>query len=79
MTATVHCNGKADPSWEYIIRSQTHECGNWDRDHDIPFLGIFVSNFSAFCLCSVGQVNISEVSIGAVTEAFEGQAREGVL
>jgi hypothetical protein len=19
---------KADPSWEYIIRSQTHECGN---------------------------------------------------
>ncbi len=20
----------ADPSWEYIIRSQTHECGNWD-------------------------------------------------
>jgi hypothetical protein len=19
-----------DPSWEYIIRSQTHECGNWD-------------------------------------------------
>ncbi len=21
---------KADPSWEYIIRSQTHECGNWD-------------------------------------------------
>ncbi len=23
---------KADPSWEYIIRSQTHECGNWDWD-----------------------------------------------
>ncbi len=21
---------KADPSWEYIIRSQTHECGNGD-------------------------------------------------
>jgi hypothetical protein len=21
---------QADPSWEYIIRSQTHECGNWD-------------------------------------------------
>ena len=21
---------KADPSWEYIIRTQTHECGNWD-------------------------------------------------
>ncbi len=33
---------------EYIIRSQTHECGNWDRDPDIPFLGIFVSNFRHF-------------------------------
>ncbi len=21
---------KADPSWKYIIRSQAHECGNWD-------------------------------------------------
>jgi hypothetical protein len=21
---------KADPSWEYIIHSQTHECANWD-------------------------------------------------
>jgi hypothetical protein len=37
---------KADPSWEYIIRTQTHECGNWDPD--IPFLGIFVSNFRHF-------------------------------
>ncbi len=33
---------KAEPSWEYIIRSQTHECGNWDWGPDIPFLGIFV-------------------------------------
>ncbi len=39
---------KADPSWEYIIFSQTHECGNWDRGPDIPFLGIFVSNFRHF-------------------------------
>jgi hypothetical protein len=39
---------KADPSWEYIIRSQTDECGNWDWDPDIPFLGIFVSNFRHF-------------------------------
>ena len=39
---------KADPSWEYIIRSQTHECGNWDCDPDIPLLGIFVSNFRQF-------------------------------
>jgi hypothetical protein len=39
---------QADPSWEYIIRSQTHECGNWDWGPDIPFLGICVSNFRVF-------------------------------
>ncbi len=39
---------KAGPSWKYIIRSQTHECGNWDRGPDIPSLGIFVSNFRHF-------------------------------
>ncbi len=37
---------QADPLWEYtIIRSKTHECGNWDWGPDNPFLGIFVSNF----------------------------------
>ncbi len=39
---------KADPSWEYVIRWQTHECGNWDWGPNIPFLGIFVSNFRHF-------------------------------
>ncbi len=39
---------KADPSWKYIIRSQTHQCGNWHWGPDIPFLGIFVSNFRHF-------------------------------
>jgi hypothetical protein len=43
-----HTEEQADPSWEYIIRSQTHECGNWDWGPDIPFLGIFVSNFQHF-------------------------------
>ncbi len=38
----------ADRSWEYINRSQMHECGNWDWDPDIPFLGIFVSKFRYF-------------------------------
>ncbi len=37
--------------WEYINRSQTHECGNWEWGRTIPFLGIFVSN-SVLCLCS---------------------------
>ncbi len=40
----------AAPLWEYIIRSQTHECGNWDWGPDIPFLGIFASNFLRFSL-----------------------------
>ncbi len=39
---------KEDPSWEYIIRSQTHECGNWDWGPNIPFLGKFVSSFRHF-------------------------------
>ncbi len=39
---------KVDPSWKYLINSQTHECGNWDWGPDIPFLGIFVSNFRHF-------------------------------
>jgi hypothetical protein len=29
-----------DRSWEYINRSQTQECGNWDWGRAIPFLGI---------------------------------------
>ena len=30
---------------EYINRSKTQECGNWDCGHAVPFLGIYVSNF----------------------------------
>ncbi len=33
---------------KYINRSQTPECGNCDRDPDIPFLGIFVSKIRYF-------------------------------
>jgi len=29
-----------DRCWEYINRSQTHECGNWDWGHAIPVKGI---------------------------------------
>ncbi len=32
-----------DRSWEYINRSQTHECGNWDWGRAIPFLGIYIN------------------------------------
>jgi hypothetical protein len=32
----------------YSPRIGLHECGNWDRDPDIPFLGIFVSKIRYF-------------------------------
>ncbi len=40
--------------WEYINRSQKHECRNWDCG-GVPFLGIFVSNFwhCVFAVCSI--------------------------
>jgi hypothetical protein len=61
---------QADPSWEYIIRSQTHECGNWDWGPDIPFLGIFVSNFRHFvfavCICFSVTSCVHEYSVHSV-------------
>jgi hypothetical protein len=49
---------EADRVWEYINRSQTHECRNEDCGRAIPFLGIFVSNFQflVLVLCSVPAV-----------------------
>ncbi len=44
-------NTYVDRSWEYINRSQTHECGNWDCCRAIPFLGIHKWDFR----CSVGR------------------------
>ncbi len=38
-----------DRSWEYINRSQTHECGNWGWGRAIPRKGIHKRN----CRCSV--------------------------
>jgi hypothetical protein len=56
---------KADPSWEYIIRSQTHECGNWDWGCAISFLGIHKSKF----LCSV-QIQRLQRSVEAICAAI---------
>jgi hypothetical protein len=46
------CIAFADRSWEYINRSQTVECRNWETGRPVSFLGIFVSNFrySAFAV-----------------------------
>ncbi len=61
----------ADPSWEYIIRSQTHECGNWDWGLEIPFLGIFVSNFRHFVFAVYTKLqwflNLRNCSMGGET------------
>ncbi len=34
-----------DRSWEYINRSQLHECKNLEQGRTVSFLGVFVSNF----------------------------------
>ncbi len=41
-----------DRSWEYINRSQTHECGNWGWGRAIPRKGIYKRN----CRCSAIQI-----------------------
>jgi hypothetical protein len=46
----ISCNRIADRLWEYINRSQTHECGYWDFGRAIPFLGIFISNIRYWLL-----------------------------
>jgi hypothetical protein len=35
----------ADRSWEYINRTEKHECRKWDCGRAVPFLRIYVSNF----------------------------------
>ncbi len=47
------CRKYVDRSWEYINRSQTHECGNWDWGRAIPIrkefiTGIFVAVHAVF-------------------------------
>ncbi len=38
-------------SWDYINRSQTRECGNWDCGRAIPLLGIHKWNFRRSVSC----------------------------
>ncbi len=47
-----------DRSWEYINRSQTHECGNWGWGRAIPRKGIYKRN----CCCSVERTNVLGVT-----------------
>ncbi len=46
------CIAFVDRSWEYLNRSQIHECRNWKWGRTVLFWGIFVSTFqdSAFAM-----------------------------
>jgi hypothetical protein len=55
-----------DPSLEYINRSQTHECGNWDRGREIPRKGIHKWDFP----CSVSNVKPTQVSNGGTSKGI---------
>jgi hypothetical protein len=46
-----------DRSWEYINRSQTHECVTWDWGSAIPFLGKYKWDFR----CSAKSQSIPDV------------------
>ncbi len=45
------CRKYVDRSWDYINRSQTHECGNWGWGHAIHRKGIHKWDFR--CRCGV--------------------------
>jgi hypothetical protein len=65
---------QVDLSWEYINRSEIHECGNWERNRAVSFLGIHKSNL----LCSAGSRGeplvliffISKKALKTVKEAY---------
>jgi hypothetical protein len=58
-----------DRSWEYINRSQTHECGNWDWGRAIPRKGIHKWHFlcSVVYLCLQTAVNLSACIMSTVS------------
>ncbi len=62
---------KADPSWEYIIRSQTHECGKLGLRPRYSFSGNICFKFSAFCLCSARSIPVWP------WEGWEGRRQQG--
>ncbi len=60
-----------DRSWEYINRSQTHECGIWDCGRAIPFLGTHKWDFS----CSVCLPNLWVILAGYEGSEADNPAR----
>ncbi len=68
-----------DRSWEYLNRSQTHECDNWDWGRAIPRIGIYKWDFR----CSAHQPDESASpgrvldegaeALGSLVPAADGQ------
>ncbi len=57
-----------------IYHSQTHGCGNWDWDPNIPFLGICICfEISVFCLCSVLYLPLVPLGQNNQIKCFENQ------
>ncbi len=54
-----------DRLWDYINRSQTHECGNWGWDRTIPWKGIHKWDFhcSAYTRLTLLHFSLESVDI----------------
>ncbi len=54
----ISCSKYADRPWEYINRTQKHECRNWDCDRTVPFPGIYISNSRYNIFAVQGEVSV---------------------
>ncbi len=61
-----------DRSWEYINRSQTHECRKWGWGRAIPRKGINKRN----CLCSAGWILVHRYMY--IVHCTDTQSPEGI-
>ncbi len=64
-----HFSCSSDRWWEYKNRSQTHECGNWDCGHAIPFSGNTCFEFSILVLCSACTIFVHFLCMSFVRNA----------
>ncbi len=66
-----------DQSWEYVNRSQTHECRNWDWGRAVPFPGIHKINFRysvvKIPLFPVGSVWLGELIVESAARVEGGR------
>jgi hypothetical protein len=67
---------QVDRSWEYLNRSQIHECRTWEQGHAVSFLGMHKSNLwysvDYFSLIN-GWVDSAEEEVGLPGQPAEGE------